>query len=85
MPRSIKVNLKVLKVMSVWMVLAHMLDLYWEIMPSYGHGPVFGWQELGILLFAPGLIMIVFSMKANKEKITPVGDPKLEAGLNFTL
>lgn len=85
LPRSIKVNLKVLKVMSVWMVFAHMLDLYWLIMPTYSDKPVFGWQELGIILFAPGLIMIVFSMKANKENITPVGDPKLEAGLNFTL
>lgn len=85
LPRSIKVNLKVLKVMSVWMVLAHMLDLYWLIMPTYSSSPVFGWQELGMLLFAPGLIIVVFTMKANKENITPVGDPKLEAGLNFTL
>ena len=85
LPRSIKVNLKVLKVMSVWMVFAHMLDLYWLIMPTFSPSPVFGWQELGILFFAPGLIMIVFGMKANKENLTPVGDPKLEAGLNFTL
>ncbi len=86
MPRSTKVNLKLLKVMSVWMVLAHMLDLYWLIMPSYSNGgPVFGWQELGMLLFAPGLVMIVFAMKSGKENLTPVGDPKLEAGLNFTL
>lgn len=86
LPRSVKVNLKTLKVMSVWMVLAHMLDLYWLIMPTYNNGgPVFGWQELGMLLFAPGLIMIVFAMKAGKENLTPVGDPKLEAGLNFTL
>jgi len=62
-----------------------MLDLYWLIMPTYSKSPVLGWQELGIFFFAPGLIMIVFGMKASKENLTPVGDPKLEAGLNFTL
>jgi hypothetical protein len=85
LPRSVKVNLKTLKVMSVWMVFAHMLDLYWLIMPTYSKSPVFGWQELGMLFFAPGVIMVVFTMKAAKENLTPVGDPKLEAGLNFTL
>lgn len=85
LPRSVKVNFKTLKVMCIWMVFAHMLDLYWLIMPTYSKSPVLGWQELGIFLFAPGLIMIVFGMKAGKENLTPVGDPKLEAGLNFTL
>ena len=85
LPRSVKVNLKTLKIMSIWMVFAHMLDLYWLIMPTYSKSPVLGWQELGIFFFAPGLIMIVFGMKASKENLTPVGDPKLEAGLNFTL
>jgi len=85
LPRSIKTNLKILKFASVWMLFAHALDLYWLIMPTYSKSPVFGWTELGFLFFAPGLITLVFTMKASKESLTPVGDPKLEAGLNFTL
>ncbi|MGH2574580.1 MAG: quinol:cytochrome C oxidoreductase, partial [Ignavibacteria bacterium] len=33
--RNAKTNLKTLKIMSVWMLFAHMLDLYWLIMPTY--------------------------------------------------
>ena len=86
LPRRIKVNLNTLKIMSVWMLFAHALDLYWLIMPTYQKtGAFFSWNELGFFFLAAGIIMIVFKMRSDKANLIPVGDPKLEAGLDFHL
>ncbi len=86
LPRSSKVNPKLLIVMSIWMIVAHAYDLYWLIMPTYfTEGFAFGWSELGALMFAVGLVITVFKIRADRTNIMPVGDPKLEAGLNFHL
>ncbi len=86
LPRSSKVSPKLLTVMSIWILVAHAYDLYWLIMPSYfKDGFVFGWSELGVLMFAAGLIITVFKYRADRTNLIPVGDPKLEAGLNFHL
>lgn len=86
LPRSAKTNPKTLKTMAVWMLMAHALDLYWLIMPTYGtEGPVFGWMEIGFVLAMVGLIILVFKLKADRRNLIPVRDPKLEAGLEFRL
>jgi hypothetical protein len=84
--RHAKTNPRTLKIMSVWLLFAHALDLYWLIMPTYSPaGAVFGWQEIGFILFAVGLVMVVFKVRASKRNMIPVRDPKLESGLNFHL
>ena len=86
LPRSSKVRPGLLTKMAVWFVLAHFYDLYWLIMPTYfKEGFVFGWSELGFMMFAIGLIITVFRIRAAKTNLVPVGDPKLESGLNFHL
>lgn len=86
LPRSSKVNPKLLLVMSIWILIAHAYDLYWLIMPTYfTEGFVFGWSELGVLMFAAGLLITVFKYRADRTNLIPVGDPKLEQGLNFHL
>ena len=86
LPRSSKVSPKLLKVMAIWILAAHAYDLYWLIMPTYfTEGFEFGWSELGAMMFAVGLLVTVFKMRADKVNLIPVGDPKLEAGLNFHL
>jgi len=86
LPRSAKTNPKTLKMMAIWMLLAHALDLYWLIMPTYGtEGPVFGWMEIGFLMAIIGLIILVFKLKADRKNLIPIKDPKLEAGLEFRL
>jgi len=86
LPRSSKVSPKLLIVMAVWMLFAHAYDLYWLIMPTYfTEGFAFGWSELGVLMLAAGLLITVFKYRADRTNLMPVGDPKLEAGLNFHL
>lgn len=81
-----KTNPKRLKFMAIWILVAHMIDLYWLIMPTYSKDSVpFGWMELGFPLLAFGIMVIIFGWKAKKENIIPIGDPKLKRGLDFRL
>jgi hypothetical protein len=84
--RGVKTNLKVLKIMSIWLLAAHALDLYWLVMPMYnlGDAPI-GWQELSFPLIVAGLAIIVFKLKADRTNLIPVNDPKLESGFDFQL
>jgi len=84
--RGAKTNLQLLKVMAIWMLAAHALDLYWMIMPSYFTGNAgFSWNELSFPLIVTGLIMIVYKLRGDRKNLVPVRDPKLQAGLDFHL
>ena len=84
--RTQKTNLKLLKMMAPWMLIAHALDLYWLIFPTMFVGNAsFGWQELSFPLVVTGLTMIVFKLRAEKKNLMAVKDPKMQAGLEFHL
>ena len=84
--RGSKTNLSLLKVMSIWILFAHALNLYWLIMPTFFKGNAgFGWCELSFPLIITGLVMIVLKMRADKKNLVPIGDPKLQDGLDFHL
>jgi hypothetical protein len=90
LPRTVKTNIGRLKFMSIWILVMHYYDLYWIIMPTYanthdGMGPVFGWMELVFPMAAAGLLILVFALQAKRQNLMPIGDPKLESGLNFHL
>ncbi|MDO8548686.1 MAG: quinol:cytochrome C oxidoreductase [Ignavibacteria bacterium] len=83
-----KTNPKRLKFMSVWILLSHYLDLYWLVMPNFtinGHGYIFNWLDFVFPIGILGLLILIFSMKAKKHNLIPVGDPKLQRGFDFTL
>ncbi|MEW6195477.1 MAG: quinol:cytochrome C oxidoreductase [Bacteroidota bacterium] len=81
-----KMDPKRLLIMSSVILFAHWYDLYWLAMPNYSkNGFVLGWQELGFILFAVGLVMLVFNFMAKKNNLVPMGDPKLKRGIDFRL
>ncbi|MBU1098964.1 MAG: quinol:cytochrome C oxidoreductase [Bacteroidetes bacterium] len=81
-----KMNPKRLKFMAVWILCAHLLDMYWLIMPTFSKdGAAFGWMELGYPLLAFGTIILVFYYFAKNKDLIPVGDPKLKRGIDFRL
>jgi len=86
LPRSVKTNPKTLKVMSIWLLLAHYYDLYFLIMPTYSPKAfIFGWMEIGFILVPFGLAIFVIGWQSRKKNLVPVRDPKLERGLHFHL
>ena len=83
-----KMNPKKLKFISVWLLFAHLYDLFWFVMPEMEElsgGYSFSWIDLVFPIAAVGLIILVFNMKAKKENLIPIGDPKLQRGLDFHL
>ncbi len=80
-----KMDLKRLKLMAIWILFAHLLDMYWLVMPAYGNGIPFGWMEIGFPILLVGLVLVVLSYKVKHNNLVPVGDPKLERGLSFRL
>jgi hypothetical protein len=85
LPQEAKMDRNRLKLMAIWILFAHLLDLYWLIMPTFGKTVTLGWQELGIPLVATGLVVLVFAWKMERHNLVPVGDPKLQRGLDFHL
>jgi hypothetical protein len=80
-----KMDPKRLKLMSIWILFAHLLDIYWLVMPSYGGGVPLSWMEIGYPVLLAGLVLVVLSYEVKRTNLVPVGDPKLERGLNFRL
>jgi len=83
-----KMDPKKLKFISVWLLFAHLYDLFWFVMPEMEElsgGYSFSWIDLVFPIAAVGLIILVFNMKAKKENLIPIGDPKLQRGLDFHL
>jgi hypothetical protein len=88
--RESKSNPSRLKLAAYWIIGAHIYDLYWLIYPTYsgmedGANPIFGWQEIGFVVLVIGLIMATVKMGSKGKNHIPIGDPKLERGLNFHL
>lgn len=81
-----KTNAYRLKFMSIWLLVAHFMDLYFLVIPTFSpDGIVISWIELGFFLLAFGLVFLIFSIKSKSVNMLPIGDPKLKRGLDFRL
>ena len=83
-----KKNPKVLKFIAVWLLFAHLFDLFWMIMPNMGtmkNGYSFSWIDLVFPIAAIGIVILVFVNRAKKNNLIPIGDPKLKRGIDFHL
>jgi len=83
-----KMNPKRLKFIAIWLLFAHLLDLFWLIMPNMGsmkNGYVFSWIDLVFPIAGTGLVILVFAFAAKKANLIPIGDPKLKRGIDFHL
>lgn len=80
-----KMDLKRLKFMSIWLLFAHLLDMYWLVMPSYGSTVPLGWMEFGFPVLLVGLVLVVLSYKMKSTNIVPIRDPKLQRAMEFRL
>ncbi len=81
-----KSNPKRLLLASIWILFAHLFDLYWLIMPTFNRGgAVFSWIELAFPTMTVGLVVLLIYYKSKRNNIIPIGDPKLKRGLDFRL
>jgi hypothetical protein len=69
---------------SIWLLVAHAIDIYWMVMPVFNPGEaVFGLSEIAFMFLSVGIIITVFAYKAKGNNMVPIGDPKLQRGLEF--
>ena len=80
-----KMDLKRLKLMAIWILFAHFLDLYWLVMPSFSEKLSLSWTNLAFPVLLVGLAIVVLGYKMKRNNVIPIGDPKLERGLSFHL
>ncbi len=84
--RSAKTNLKRLRWVSLWVLGAHGLDMYWLITPSIrASGSPFTWQELWLPFAAAAVGLTTWRWAASRAALIPLNDPKLESALHFHL
>ncbi len=83
-----KMNPKKLKFISIWLLFAHLLDIYWLVMPNMTEmksGYHFSWIDFVFPFLGIGFVMLVLSFFGKNKNLLPIGDPKLKRGLNFHL
>jgi hypothetical protein len=84
--RSAKTDLKRLRWVSLWVLTAHGLDMYWLITPSIRTtGSPLSWQELWLPFAAATVALLTWRAAAARAAVIPVKDPKLESALHFHL
>jgi hypothetical protein len=85
LPQEAKMDTRRLKVMAAWLLVAHLLDLYWLVMPTHSPRASLSWTELGFPCVAVGMVILLLSWKSKRYNLVPIGDPKLERAMDFHL
>jgi len=84
LPRAVKQNPHSLAGVAVIVLLGRVLDLYLMIIPTFaGNSPVFGLWELGVLAGGIALFVLLIRRALGHAAPVPVGDPRLQASLNY--
>ena len=84
--RNFKRNLGRLQVGAAILLVMHVVDIYWFVMPNYALGSndfAFSWIDIACLLAVGGVYGAVVFFRMGKQALVPVGDPRLERSLHF--
>jgi hypothetical protein len=82
MSRNIKRRLPLLAAGALTMVVMHIVEVYWVIMPNYGKLEP-SLMDLGCLLGVMGTYLAVVLYGMRDVSLIPVGDPRLMRALDF--
>jgi hypothetical protein len=84
--RNFKRNLGRLQIGAAILLVAHVIDMYWFVMPNYALGSnefSFHWLDAACLLGVAGVYAAFVFYRMTKHNLVPVGDPRLERSLHF--
>lgn len=83
LPAASKSNMKLVGIVSAWIVIVHFIELHWIVMPTLHHyGMQFSWIDIATLLGIGGLFMGMFFLQFKKENMVANNDPRLDASMN---
>ena len=83
MSRVIKRNRKLLGLGASWMLLMHIVDMYWFVMPYASKSVSPHWLDLACLCTTLGLYFSVVFRRMLSTPIIPLRDPRLDRSLHF--
>ena len=81
--RHVKRNKTLLFLWAIWVLVFHLVDAYWMVMPEYGALNV-SVVDLGALLIFGGLFLAVIVWNMSRADLRPTHDPRLKEALAFT-
>ena len=76
-----KLNLRWLQVMCFWVILMHIIDIYWFVLPQAGGFSVSP-ADIGALLFVGGVFFFYVFWQLGRVPLVPIGDPRLPKSLH---
>jgi hypothetical protein len=84
MSRHVKRSKTLLVLGALWMLLMHLIDLHWLVMPTlHHHGPQVSLLDITTLLGIGGLFVAVLGLRMRRHALVPLRDPRLEKSLSF--
>jgi hypothetical protein len=82
--RNVKRRLAGLRLGATIIILMHVVEMYWLVMPNYNKGDVaFHYLDLTCLLGIGGVYFAVVLYRMTKFPLIPIGDPRLSRSLGF--
>ncbi|MFN0123805.1 MAG: hypothetical protein ACKV2V_25160 [Blastocatellia bacterium] len=82
--RAVKRNTFTLSLAAGWLLLMHMVDVYWMVMPTlHTSGVHISWQDFAALAAVIGTLGFCFVNRLGKHSLVPVKDPFLAESLAF--
>ncbi len=70
-----------LQVMCFWLILMHVADVYWFVMPQAGAFSI-QMADIGALLFVGGVFFAYVFWKLGNVPLVPIGDPRLARSIH---
>ncbi len=83
MSRLIKRRLGLMRFTALWLLVMHICDVYFLVLPQAGELSLRP-MDIGALLFCGGVFFLYFATTLRKHSLIPVGDPRLERSLTLT-
>ncbi|HWL89657.1 MAG TPA: hypothetical protein VNO21_27830 [Polyangiaceae bacterium] len=82
--RNIKRKLEIMAFGAAWVLLMHVVDVYWLVMPNFGQDDfAFHWLDLTCLVGIAGIYLAVVFYFMRQHRLIPVGDPRLPRAIHF--
>ncbi len=76
---NVKRNYRMLMLIAVGVLIAHLVDVFWLVMPPfYRTGLNLHWMDVLLVIGIGGIWIAVFAWQATKAALVPLHDPRLE-------
>lgn len=79
--RMVKRRLPLMMVGASWMLVMHVADIYWYVLPQAGR-LAFGFGDVGALLLCGGVFFTYVLLMLKRVPLLPIGDPRLARSLH---